>query len=140
MSQENLELTRAGFEAFNRGDFDWLSRSHDPAIEWTTTAEDPDAATHSGPEAVRRYFEEWTGSFSGLHGELEECFDASEDRVFVTARFRGRGTSSGVDMDWRLSLVYTFRNGKMTRAVEYFDRAEALDAVGWSERNAQADS
>jgi len=132
MSQENVELVREGFEAFNRGDFDWLSRSHDPAIEWTTTSEDPDATTHRGPEAVRRYFEEWTGSFSGLHGELEECFEVSEDRVFVTARFTGRGTTSSIDMDWRLSLAYTLRDGRLIRVVEYFDRTEALAAVGLS--------
>jgi hypothetical protein len=57
MSEENVEIVRAAYEAFERGDLEAISRLHDPAIEWQTSAEDPDAATHRGPEAVRRYFE-----------------------------------------------------------------------------------
>ncbi len=57
----------------------------------------------------------------------------SEDCVFTTVHYIGRGSASGVDMDWRQSLVYTLRDGLIVRVEEYFDRAEALEAVGLSE-------
>jgi ketosteroid isomerase-like protein len=133
MSQENVEITRAGLDAFNRGDLDWVSRRHHPEIEWKTSTEDPDAATHRGREAVRRYFEQWMESFPGLHAELDECFAVSDDVVFTTYHFIGTASASGIDMDWRLSIVYTYRDGTVFRAEEYFDRGEALRAVGLTE-------
>jgi len=133
MSQENVEVTRGGFDAFNRGDLDWISERHHPAIEWTTTSEDPDAGTHRGRDSVRRYFEQWMESFSELRGEIEECFEVSDGRVFAAAHFIGRGRTSGVEMDWRLFLVYTYTDGTVLRAEEYFDRNEALEALGLSE-------
>jgi hypothetical protein len=36
-------------------------------------------------------------------------------------------------MDWRLSLVYTYRDRMLIRVEEYFDRAEALEAAGLAE-------
>jgi ketosteroid isomerase-like protein len=133
MSHENVELTRSAFDAFNGGDLDAVTALHHPAIEWQTSAEDPDAAVHHGKEAVRRYFEQWLESFPGLRNEVEECFEVSGDRVFMTARWIGQGSASGVPMDWRLSVIFTFRDGTVIRAVEYFDRAEALQAVGLQE-------
>jgi ketosteroid isomerase-like protein len=133
MPQENLRITREGLDAFNEGNLDWLRQSHHPEIEWKTSSEDPDAATHCGPDAVRRYFEQWMESFAGLRAEFDECFAFSEDRVFATLHFIGRGSTSGVDMDWRLSLVYTYRDRMLIRVEEYFDRAEALEAAGLAE-------
>jgi ketosteroid isomerase-like protein len=52
--------------------------------------------------------------------------------MFVTARFTGKGSSSCIDMDWRLCIVYTYRNGTVIRADEYFDRVQALEAAGLS--------
>ena len=140
MSQENVEITREGLEAFNRGDLDRVSHLHHAEIEWKTSTEDPDAATHHGREAVRRYFEQWIDSFSGLRGEFDECFAVSDDVVFTTYHFIGSGSASSVDMDWRLSVVYTYRDGTVFRAEEYFDRGEALEGVGLSEQDAHADS
>jgi SnoaL-like domain len=66
MSQENVEVVRAAYDAFERGDLEAVSRLHDPAIEWHTSVEDPDAAIHRGPVAVRRYFEGYIETFPGL--------------------------------------------------------------------------
>jgi ketosteroid isomerase-like protein len=133
MSQENVELTRSAFDAFNRGDLDAVTGLHHPAIEWQTTTEDPDAAVHQGRDAVRRYIEQWVESFPGLRTEVEECFEVSEDRVFMTSRWIGQGGASGVPMEWRLSLIFTFQDEMVIRTEEYFDRMEALEAVGLSE-------
>jgi ketosteroid isomerase-like protein len=133
MSQENVAITRALLDAFNRGDLDWVARFHDPEIEWTTSSEDPDATTHRGRAAVRRYFEQWMESFAELHADLDECVEVSGGCVLATYHFHGRGSASGVDMDWRLSIVYRYREGSVVRAEEYFDRADALEAVGLSE-------
>jgi ketosteroid isomerase-like protein len=134
MPTDNAEITRMAFEAFNGRDFDLLaSEFWDQQIEWQTSREDPDAATHRGREAARRYIDQWVDSFDGLRADLEECRAAGEDRVFTWARWTGRGRGSGIDAEWWLAIVYTLRDGRIVRAEEYFDRTEALEAAGLSE-------
>jgi ketosteroid isomerase-like protein len=134
MSRENVEIMRRAYDAFNRGDLDVLSAEfHDPQIEWQTSREDPDAAAHRGREDVRRYIGQWLDSFEGLRADVEEYIDAADDRVFTWARWTGRGRGSGIDAEWWLATVFTLRDGRVIRAEEYFNRSEALEAVGLSE-------
>ena len=133
MSEQNAEIVRAAYEAFDRGDLDAVSELQDPAVEWRTSEEDPDAAIHSGREAVRRYFEGYLETFPGLRAELEECVGVSERQVLTTVRYTGRARASGMEMDWRQSVLYTLRAGLIVRVEEYFDRDQALEAVERSE-------
>jgi ketosteroid isomerase-like protein len=60
MSQENVEILRRFEKVFQTGDLERVvSEFFDPEIEWRASAEDPDAATHRGPEAYKRYVEQW---------------------------------------------------------------------------------
>ena len=131
MSQENVEVVRRGADALDAGDLDrHYSEFFDPEVEWRTAAEDPDAATHQGLPAYKRYLEGWIESFDGLHADVEECIDAGDDRVFTWIRYTGRGRESGVPADWHLAIIFTIRDGKVVRGEEYFDRNEALEAAG----------
>ena len=106
MSQENVELVRGLTEALNARDLDrYYIEFFDPEVEWQTAREDPDAATHRGRQAYKRYLEQWIESFDGLHADVEEYIDAGDDRVFTWSRFTGRGQASGVPADctWRSS-------------------------------------
>jgi len=137
MSQENVEIVRRGIDAFNAADAQdldaWIIEFLDPEIEWQTSREDPDAATHRGHEAVRRYYDQWLDSFVGLHADVEEYIDAGKDRVFAWIRWTGQGHGSGIDAEWWLAIVYTLCAGRVLRAEEYFDRTEALQTAGLSE-------
>jgi ketosteroid isomerase-like protein len=57
----------------------------------------------------------------------------TEAGVFVAARFHARGRASGIEVETRLSEVYTVRGGKVLRIDEYAHRAEALEAAGLRE-------
>jgi ketosteroid isomerase-like protein len=134
MPHDNLEITRRAFEAFNGGDLDLLaSEFWDEQIEWQTSREDPDAATHRGHEGVRRYVDQWCDSFDGLRADIDESVAAGEDRVFLWVHWTGRGRGSGIDTEWWLAIVYTYRNGRILRAEEYFDRTEGREAAGLPE-------
>ena len=132
MSQENVELSYTWVDAFNRRDLDTLDRLHDEAIVWRTTPEDPDATTHRGRDAVRRYLTGYIESFPDLRIEVTECFALDAERIFNTSRFVGE-SAQGVPMDWSLTVVSTIEGGVFIRSEEYFDRAEALRAAGLEE-------
>jgi ketosteroid isomerase-like protein len=134
MSQENVEIVRRFTEAFNARDLDrHYVEFFDPEVEWQTAAEDPDAATHRGLQALKRYLEQWIESFDGMHADVEEYIDVGDDRVFTWSRFTGLGRTSGAPADWYLATIFTMRDGKVVRGEEYFDRNEALEAAGLKE-------
>jgi ketosteroid isomerase-like protein len=134
MSQENVEVVRRLVEALNARDLDtYYVEFFDPEVEYQTSREDPDAATHRGRQAYQRYLEQWLESFDGLHIDVEEYIDVDDDRVFTWSRFTGRGRASGAPADWYLAVIFTLRDGKVARAEEYFDRDEALEAAGLKE-------
>src|SRR6478609_995646 len=61
MSQENLELIRAGFAAHSRGDLDALVEVYDPDVVFETLL----LGTHHGNEAIRLIYEENQKTLSG---------------------------------------------------------------------------
>ena len=48
MSQENVEIVRAAFEAFNRGDIGASHEFWDPEIEWHHRSMVPEAGVYRG--------------------------------------------------------------------------------------------
>jgi ketosteroid isomerase-like protein len=128
---DNVELVRRAVEVFVAGDLDrYFEEFVAPDVVWHTSAEDPDAATHEGREAFRRYIGRWMDSFEDLAGEVEEWLDAGDNRVFAWTRWTGHGRASGLDADWHLAIVYTVRDGRISGGEEYFDRDEGLEAAG----------
>jgi ketosteroid isomerase-like protein len=81
---------------------------------------------------VRKNQERWSEAWKDSETTVDEVIGVG-DRVFVAARFRGRGRASGAEVQGRHFEVYTLRNGKVLRVDEYADREEALEAAGLSE-------
>ena len=130
MSQENVEIIRALYEGWLRGELG-LDRL-DPEISMAESDVLPGAASARGFDAVRRYIESFTKHWEDIRFEPEEFIDAGES-VVVVARLVGRGRRSGVDVSRRWAYVWTVRGGKALSMVGYADRAEALRAVGLDE-------
>jgi len=129
VSGENLDFVLDGYARFNAGERRpelWFWHAD---AEYETSSEDPDSAVHSGIDAIRSQFARWVEAYPDLRVEPLEVKD-NGDKVFVWTRFVGHGASSGVHIDMQLGQVYTLRDGKAARAVDYFDRNEALRAAG----------
>ena len=132
MSEENVEIVRNRYARYNAGERrPDLGFWHEDA-EYHAAREDPDSAIHRGIDAIRRQFERWHEAYPDLKVEPLEA-KGKGDRVFLWVRFAGHGATSGVPMEMELAHVYTMRDGKAARVVEYMDRKEALEAAGLSE-------
>ncbi len=132
MSQENLDFVLGAYARFNAGERTPELWFWHPDAEYQAAREDPDSSTHQGIEAIRKQFARWIEAYPDLRVEPLET-KANEDRVFLWVRFVGHGAASGAPLEMELAHVYTLRDGKATRCVEYMDRAEALEAVGLRE-------
>ena len=133
MSQENVEVVRAVFEAWERGGVDAVAEFWDPEIDWRAAegALD-DVGVMRGVDAMRAYMNDWLDNFDDVHFEAEELIDAG-DQVVAMQRVTARAKGSGVETELRYAVVNTIRDGKVVRGREYWTRAEALEAVGPSE-------
>jgi ketosteroid isomerase-like protein len=120
MSQENVEIVRSIYAAWERGDFSATEWLH-PEIEF---------AMVGGPSP---------GIWTGLAGM------AAATHEFLSAwliHHRGRGKTSGLElgqMHTKNAALFHVRDGKVTRFVAYWDRERALADLGLSEQDAHAE-
>jgi ketosteroid isomerase-like protein len=134
MSQENVEVVRSGYETFARGDMESLAahfRKHfDPEFEYRSELA---GESYKGVEGVLAFAAGVREAFQDYTTEIEEIVDAGE-HVVVTSRQWGRGTGSGVPMEWRITVVWTFNDdGNAVRGKAFSVRSEALETVGMRE-------
>ena len=131
MSQQDLEFVLDRYARFNAGEKRPDLRFWHEDAEYHAAAEDPDSAVHRGIDAVRRQFASWLEAYPDLQVQPLESLE-NDGIVFLWVRFSGHGGESGVPMEMELAHVITMRDGRAERLVEYFDRAEGLEAAGIS--------
>jgi ketosteroid isomerase-like protein len=138
VSQENVEIVRRGFEAFNRGGPEAMISGGfwSPEIVWDTSPSAvPGLGVYRGQDEVKSAFEnDWFKAFPFEEWEIavEELIDHG-DKVIAMSTQRGRGASSGVAAELEQAQVFTLRDGKVVRIDSYLNREKALEAAGLSE-------
>ena len=133
MSQENVEIVRAMWAAYGRGDFRASLGAYTDDTVWDDTRYRPDGAVHRGRDALVDVVRTWRGAWEDYDVEAEEVLDAGADRVAVVLRETGRGKGGGVVMTNRWGQVMTVRGGKIAHTMVYREPEEALAAAGLSE-------
>jgi ketosteroid isomerase-like protein len=132
MSQENVEVVRAVFEAWNRRDFEAGLRFIAPDIEFHLIGGFADLLGDvKGRDGVLRIWREMAQTVGGRM-DVDDAVDLG-DQVVVTFTLNGTGAESGVPVKMQNGYVCTFRDGKVSRVDAYYDPAEALEAAGLSE-------
>ena len=135
MSQDNVELTRAVFEAFNRRDFDAaLAHGHD-SISWRTLfSVETDVLT--GKQQIRAAWERQIEALD-VHIDVLELTALDETRVLALGKWSGRGSESGAPVERTAVQVFTFQDGRLRSVETYASKHEALEAVRRSGKDAR---
>ncbi|MBA3300738.1 MAG: nuclear transport factor 2 family protein [Thermoleophilaceae bacterium] len=129
MAGDLAQLVKDGYDAWNRGDRDWVLAHMSPDFEWISPADDPDAGVYRGYEAVEHYWEGWREAVGELHFEVERIEERG-DEVVVVARRSGRGIESGLVIEDSIVQIFTFDgSGKAVSCREFYDESEALKEV-----------
>jgi len=131
VSQENVEIVRALYDAFERGDREapFGSYAADIEVDWSHGTF---GGIYRGHDGVREAFRDLRTAFSSMSFTPEELVGVG-DRVLATVRERYTGRGSGVAVDRLHYAVWTLRNGEVTGQRSYLDKGEALEAVGLPE-------
>jgi ketosteroid isomerase-like protein len=141
MSQENVEVVRAIYEPWGRGDFSSVEWAH-PEIEFVMHA-GPASGSWKGLAAMAETWRTFLSTWEEYRTEVEQYWGLDDERVLVLLRVVGRGKASGVElgeMRTKAANLFHLRDGKVTRLVLYQDRERGLADLGLSEQDAHADS
>ncbi len=126
---ENLDLVRSIFQAWEHGDFssaEWA----DPEIEYSTVGGPEPGSSVADTQLLRSFLRVW----DDYRTEAEEYRELDSERILVLARSSGRGKISGLEIDQPRANLFHIRRGKVTRAVFYWDREQALLDLGLASR------
>jgi ketosteroid isomerase-like protein len=124
--QTGVQLVHEIVEALNRGDVDGMLERMHPDFEWRPLESSPVAGgVYRGHEQVRRYVDDWLGTFDDLRLDLENPTEVG-DRVVAMVRGHGRGRASGLQLDTRFCQVWSVRGGTAVGMEEFATREQAL--------------
>jgi ketosteroid isomerase-like protein len=127
-------LARTAFQEWNRGDCRVIPEIFDaPEVETHIVGAPIDTdPVYYGPEGHFRAMEVWNEAWREWDGEIEEVIEEGRDQVLMVARIWGEGAASGIRLDARGAVRYTFRDGRIVRVDAAFgaDRDRALEALG----------
>src|SRR2546429_5623717 len=142
MSQENVEIVRAAFEAWNARPGEPDFAPFHPELVYHPRADEPDPSPHVGRDVYERLVHGFVDSFSEVTFEVLELIDAGDHVIASTvlhAVLHGQGSASAGVSDTYV-FVFKLRAGLGVEGWEYRTKQEALEAVGLSEQDAHADS
>jgi ketosteroid isomerase-like protein len=131
MSEENIEVVRRAFEAWNAGDMDQLRDLYDPDVIARAPPGWPEPGPFVGRDAVMRQFQLVREAFDEDSLEFVSDFAAIGDRVIVRTAWRMIGRGPEGNLEW--TVLYTVRRGLIFGLEFLWDHAEALEAIGLSE-------
>jgi ketosteroid isomerase-like protein len=123
---ENIEIASRLIDAWNKRDLQAALDLMHPQCEVRPVEATETLRGHAGVAAAYR---DWFEAFEEFVMEPED-FVARGDRVLVPMRQRARGKGSGLKIDERFYQLFTLRDGKVFRFVEYSEEADAQEALG----------
>src|SRR6185295_16398034 len=107
MSQENVEIVKAAYEAWNAGDMDAFGDFYDPEVIVRPPDTWPEPGPFVGREAVMHFFEQTREVWDTDSLEPIGDFIDAADRVLV--RYAWRAAGRGPDSIMEMTNVVTVR-------------------------------
>jgi hypothetical protein len=127
----NLALVRSIYADWERGDFSSAAWAH-PEIEYVM-ADGPLPGSSTGLAAMAGAMRELLNVWQDYRVEADEYRELDDERVLVIIKARGRGKTSGLDLERAAgpgANVFHVHGGSVTKLFVHFDRNRALADLG----------
>ena len=129
MSQENVELVRSAYDAWNRDDLEAQLAMLHPEFEYVTSGLFPGLApTYRGHEGYREFWRDFKQVWESLRIDIVELHEAGE-RYVALLDFEAR-SRDGLTVCRQFGNVLSVHDGLAMRIEAFGSWAEALEAVG----------
>ncbi len=131
--QENIVLVKKLYDAFSRGDINFILDNVTDDIHWSSPgpASVPYSGERRGPAQVREFFERLVGTQENVKLTIDEII-AQGDSVAALGRYAGNVKATGRAFDSVVGHFFTFRGGKVARWIGLGDTAHAAEAYASS--------
>ena len=103
------ELTRRLYEMADRGDFDAMMRLFRPDAVWNLS--EAGIGTFEGATAIRRFVEDWQGSYDDYKVDVEEIVDLGKGVTLAVSLQTGRPTGSSGEVQIRFASIQICEDG-----------------------------
>jgi uncharacterized protein len=127
MSRNSIEVVRAGYEAFNRGDIQAVFALLHPDVELYQSTEVPWGGLYKGLAQAREFFTKLSRTIESKVA-TEQLVDAG-DRIVEIGRTRGTAGATGKSFDVPEVHVWTFEDDKIVRFEAYIANPDMLMAL-----------
>jgi uncharacterized protein len=140
MSRENVELAREAYEKLSSsGRLDAALEFLAPEVELHMSGAFPDLdPVYRGYEGVRKLADHVSKPWEQFTLEPDRFIDLGE-QVLVLSHINARGRD-GLEVQLPFAHLWTVRDGLVVRMDAFSGHEEALEAVGLSGQDTQADS
>jgi ketosteroid isomerase-like protein len=131
MSQENVEIVRRSFVAFNARDVDGLVSLSAEDCEWLPLRAQLEGIVYRGHEGVRQFVRDMDEDWEAFRIDPLEFHEHGE-RVVAIGHVGALGRS-GVEIDSVAGFVFELHQGRIRHINSHSDPKAALAAVGLAE-------
>ncbi len=126
MREENLALIKKGYEAFAKGDLEFIRSLTAPEGVWRTPGYGQLDQEYKGPEGVIRYLTSLAALTEGTFKSESEAMFADDERVVSLDHITGM--RKGIMLDTHVVHVFVIRDGKVIETTDYASEPERNQA------------
>lgn len=131
MVEDNINLIRQGYEAYERRDFAAIFALLHPEIEIYQTDLLPWGGRYQGHEQARTFFQK-LNEYTDAQPEPIEFISAGDD-VAVIGRLRGHVRATEQEFDLKIIHLWTVNHDRIVRFQAYIDTPGMLAALKQTE-------
>jgi ketosteroid isomerase-like protein len=134
----NTKLIQTMYAAFGAGDIQTILDLLSPDVEWTLTgpAGIPYSGKKVGPSQVLTFFQS-LATTQEHHKLTIDVYIAQGDHVATTGRYSALVKATGKLIDGPVAHVFTIKNGKVVKFLDFVDTAQMADAYTHSSTGSQ---
>ena len=130
MSETNVEIVRAGIDAWNRRDYEAAIGFLHADVELVPMRAVFEGTVYRGPEGFRAFLDDMNEDWEDFSLEPDEFREIDGERVLVLGRMQGRGKASGMEFEAPAAWVCELRDGRVTKVQFYAHEEAAQDDLG----------
>jgi ketosteroid isomerase-like protein len=111
-NEERERITRAGFEALNKGDYEALLTLFSEDVEIFSTPELANPGRFHGRDGFLKWIEPWTDAWEALDMEVTETTPVGEQHVVAEVHQAAQGRA-GIEVSMDVAFVFDVQNGRV---------------------------
>jgi ketosteroid isomerase-like protein len=133
---ENLEVARAGYEAFQSSDLETVLGLTDPEVEIYLPPTLPNSGKFKGHDGYLTWLGRWLEAWDDFQIEVREMEPVGDRHVVTTIHQSGIGRGSGIPVEMDVAYMLDIRDGKVAALQMYLSRDDAISVAEQRERPA----